>query len=66
MTCCDICGTTAECVQKEIDGKEFDLCDRCWRPLAEKMSAKAIEEARIMEQASKELKESDEFEETLI
>ncbi len=66
MTCCDICGTTAECVQKEIDGKEFDLCGRCWRPLAEKLGGKAREEARIVEQTLRQLAASEEYEETLI
>ena len=37
---CDLCGRTAPCVQKEIDGREFDLCDSCWDPLAAKLSGK--------------------------
>jgi ribosome-binding protein aMBF1 (putative translation factor) len=40
MMRCDLCGTTAKCVQKEIEGKEFDICERCWQPLAEKLSGK--------------------------
>ena len=40
MICCDICGTSTHCVQKRIDGKEFDLCDQCSKELAEKQSGK--------------------------
>ena len=37
---CDLCGETKECRQKEIDGKEYDICADCWKPLAEKLSGK--------------------------
>ena len=37
---CDLCGETKECRQKEIDGKEYDICADCWNPLAEKLSGK--------------------------
>ncbi len=26
MILCDLCGETKECLQKEIDGKEYDIC----------------------------------------
>ena len=50
MMCCDLCGTTAECVQKkEIEGREFAVCECCWHPLEEKLSGKGrVEE--ILEQ----------------
>jgi hypothetical protein len=31
---------TKECLQKEIEGKEYDICADCWNPLAEKLSGK--------------------------
>jgi len=37
---CDLCGETKDCFQKEIDGKEYDLCSECWSRLAEKLSGK--------------------------
>jgi ribosome-binding protein aMBF1 (putative translation factor) len=37
---CDLCGQAKECLQKEIDGKEFDICTDCWRPLEEKLKGK--------------------------
>ena len=38
---CDLCGTTARCVQKkEIEEKEFDICECCWQPFAEKLTGK--------------------------
>jgi ribosome-binding protein aMBF1 (putative translation factor) len=40
MMRCDLCGTTARCLQKEIEGKEFDICEQCWHPLEEKLSGK--------------------------
>ena len=61
MICCDLCGRASECVQKEIDGKEFDLCDRCWHPLAEKLSGKGRAKETL-----EQYEESEEYEETLI
>ena len=53
---CDLCGQPAPCVQKEIDGKEFDLCRSCWDPLAAKLSGKGRLRAR-----ERELEEYDEI-----
>lgn len=40
MITCDLCGKTKECLQKEIEGKEYDICSACWSPLAEKLRDK--------------------------
>ena len=40
MLLCDLCGQEKECLPKEIDGKEYDLCVECWNPLAEKLKGK--------------------------
>ena len=40
MIVCDLCGQARECLQKEIDGKEYDICSECWKPLAEKLRGK--------------------------
>ena len=40
MILCDLCGEAKECLQKEIDGREYDICTGCWRPLAEKLQGK--------------------------
>ena len=40
MIFCDLCGEQKECLQKEIDGREFDICVECWRPLEEKLKGK--------------------------
>ena len=40
MILCDLCGEQKKCVQKEIDGREFDLCTDCWRALEEKLRGK--------------------------
>jgi hypothetical protein len=37
---CDLCGQARECLQKEIEGREFDICADCWRPLEEKLKGK--------------------------
>jgi hypothetical protein len=68
MICCDICGTKAECAQKEIDGREFDLCDRCWRPLADKLKGKGRvkEHLELVKQHLELMEEFEEYEETLI
>ena len=40
MILCDLCGQAKECRQKEIDGREFDICADCWRPFEEKLKGK--------------------------
>jgi ribosome-binding protein aMBF1 (putative translation factor) len=40
MITCDLCGEAKDCLQKEIDGKEFDICSDCWNPLAQKLTGK--------------------------
>ncbi len=40
MITCDLCGQAKECLQKQIDGKEHDICAECWKPLAEKLKGK--------------------------
>ena len=40
MIICDLCGQTNICLQKEIEGKEYDVCSECWTPLAEKLKGK--------------------------
>jgi hypothetical protein len=33
MIICDLCGEAKDCLQKEIDGKEYDICSECWNPV---------------------------------
>jgi ribosome-binding protein aMBF1 (putative translation factor) len=40
MIFCDLCGQSIECLQKEIDGKEYDICADCWNSLAAKLKGK--------------------------
>lgn len=40
MILCDLCGETKECRVREIEGREFDICAGCWRPLEEKLKGK--------------------------
>jgi len=61
MMSCDLCGKTAACLQKEIEGKEFDICEDCWRPLADKLSGKGRVKG-ILE----ELEEIQEYVETTV
>jgi len=37
---CNLCGQADECLQKEIDGKEYDICSDCWKPFAAKLRGK--------------------------
>jgi len=64
MTSCDLCGKTAECLQKEIDGQEFDVCEGCWHPLAEKLNSKFHVKDIFKELEALQARE--EYEETLI
>ena len=40
MIRCDLCGRAKECLPKEIEGLEFDICADCWRPFEEKLKGK--------------------------
>ncbi|HYZ86522.1 MAG TPA: hypothetical protein VE621_19065 [Bryobacteraceae bacterium] len=40
MVTCDLCGQPKECLPKFIEGKEYDICSDCWKPLAEKLQGK--------------------------
>jgi ribosome-binding protein aMBF1 (putative translation factor) len=40
MILCDLCGRTKECWQREIEGREYDICSRCWKPLEQKLKGK--------------------------
>lgn len=40
MMTCDLCGKEKDCSQKEMDGKEYDICSACWQPLALKLKGK--------------------------
>jgi len=48
MVICDLCGRTKDCLQREIDGKEYDLCVECWDALAQKLKGKGREMRREM------------------
>ena len=37
---CDLCGQVRECLQKEIDHKEYDVCRECWNALQAKLQSK--------------------------
>lgn len=37
---CSLCDKNKECLQKEIDGKEYDVCAECWDALNEKLRGK--------------------------
>jgi len=37
---CDLCGEVKECLQKEIDAKEYDICEECWSELQSKLQGK--------------------------
>lgn len=61
MLCCDLCGRPVACLQKEIDKKQFDICERCWSALVERLGHK-----ERVKTAVDALVEQEEFEETLI
>jgi hypothetical protein len=58
MMSCDLCGRTAACLQKEIEGKEFDICEPCWRPLADKLNGKGRVKECLVEQELEEYVET--------
>ena len=40
MIICDLCGDEKDCLQKEIEGEQYDICAECWNPLAQKLKGK--------------------------
>jgi hypothetical protein len=36
----DLCGEAKDCLQREIEGKEYDICSGCWKPLEQKLRGK--------------------------
>jgi len=46
MITCDLCGKAKDCQQKEIDGKEYDICSECWDSLTQKLKGKGREKHR--------------------
>ncbi len=50
MIICDLCGEAKDCLQKDIEGKEYNICSECWNPLAQKLRGKgrAIRETVLL------------------
>ena len=48
MITCDLCGKAKECLQKEIDSKEYDICSECWDALAQRLKGKGRVKPREM------------------
>ena len=48
MITCDLCGKAKDCLPKEMEGKEYDICSECWEPLAQKLKGKGREKFREM------------------
>ena len=46
MIICDLCGEAKDCLQKEIEGKEYDICSECWNPFAQKLRGKGRVKSR--------------------
>jgi ribosome-binding protein aMBF1 (putative translation factor) len=46
MIICDLCGEAKGCLQKEIEGKEYDICSECWNPFAQKLRGKGRVKSR--------------------
>jgi len=40
MIICDLCGETKECFERQIEGKQYDICADCWSSLAAKLKGK--------------------------
>lgn len=40
MITCDLCGASKDCLPKEIQGREYDICSGCWNALAQKLKGK--------------------------
>lgn len=43
---CDLCGQVKECLQKEIDRKEYNICEECWIDLQARLQGKGRDKER--------------------
>lgn len=43
MLLCDLCGEAKACKPREIEGREYDICADCWKPLAQRLKGKGRE-----------------------
>ena len=60
MLCCELCGEATECVQKQVDGDELNVCDQCWCPPA------VVPGGKVEAKTPSETPDEEEIEETLI
>ena len=37
---CDLCGELRDCVPRQIEGTEYDICSNCWNELTAKLKDK--------------------------
>ncbi len=37
---CDLCGKIKDCSVRELEGKQYDICTHCWKPLEQKLKGK--------------------------
>jgi len=40
MILCDLCNASKRCLRKVIDGKMYDICGDCWKPIEAKLKGK--------------------------
>jgi hypothetical protein len=40
MITCDFCGEAKDCLQREIEGTEYDICLECWKPIDQRLRGK--------------------------
>jgi ribosome-binding protein aMBF1 (putative translation factor) len=48
MITCDLCGEAKQCLQKEIEGKEYDICADCWKLLEQKLTGRGRAKKEIV------------------
>src|SRR6266481_7430753 len=52
MIICDVCGKAKDCLLKEIEGKEYDICSDCWNPFAQKAKTERFGDIKNIKQAT--------------
>ncbi|PYT77198.1 MAG: hypothetical protein DMG40_24245 [Acidobacteria bacterium] len=65
MITCDLCGKAKDCLQKEIDGRQYDVCAECWNPLAQRLEGKGRKIRETVFLPPRPVKEREEEEEPL-
>ena len=60
---CDFCDSVKKCIDREINGRVYDICQECWSPIEEKLRGKGRQKTETLFILPTEMKPNKEREE---